>query len=396
MRPSLFVPISLVLAALSGAHAEAATPKIEKEWTFLTYLNGFNSLDEFGYLDMNEMEKVGTTDQVNVVVQWASLKKKEVKRILVLKDTDGTNVTSPVLENLGQVDMGDYRTLEDAIRWAAKNYPAKHYFVNIWNHGNGWHFTSGGLSTRDVSYDDLSGHKITTEQLGLAAAEVSKELGQKIDIVGSDSCLMAMAEVVGQMEGSISTFVGSEEVEPADGWPYDQLLAKWNEGGSKSPTEVTSILTKVYVDSYGGHSATLSGVDMAKYPPLVTALRDLAAEIKAQPASVRSKIAMAVRRTQSYTNDDYKDLGDLVDQIGTDTSIRLRVETLSAVKAALKDFVTSNQVSKDYSHSQGVAIWFPDLSWQFGTYKDRYRELTFNKETNWIDAIQSVLSSSLL
>jgi hypothetical protein len=29
-------------------------------------------------------------------------------------------------------------------------------------------------------------------------------------------------------------------------------------------------------------------------------------------------------------------------------------------------------------------------------YKNRYRELTFNKDTDWIDAIQAVLSSRLL
>src|SRR5690606_22496838 len=138
---------------------------------------------------------------------------------------------------------------------------------------------------------------------------------------------------------SIGAFVGSEEVEPADGWPYDTFLQAWNEGGTKSANDVADILTRVYLESYTGRSATLSGMDMSKYGPLVTALRELASEIKSQPASVRRLIASAVARTQSYLNDDYKDIGDLVDQMAKDPAIRLRVETLSNVKAALNEFV---------------------------------------------------------
>lgn len=371
---------------------------VKKEWALLTYLNGFNSLDSFGYVDMNEMEKVGSSARVHVVSQWASLKTKEVHRVYVNKDSDPANVTSPVVENLGKIDMGDYRSLIDFVRWAAKNYPADHYFVNVWNHGNGWHFTKGvPPSTRDLSYDDLSGNKITTEQLGQALAELSAELGKKIDIFGSDSCLMAMAEVVGQMKGSVDQFVGSEEVEPADGWPYDALLTQWNTGGAKSAADVAKILTQVYVDSYrAGQDTTLSGMDVAKYAPLASAVRDLADAIKSEPASIRQKILQAVARTQSYTSDDYKDLGDFVDVLAKDATINLRPDVLAGVKTALKAFVNVNRTSPGMSRSQGVSIWFPDTAWEFGAYKDRYRAMAFNQDTGWLDAISATLGGANL
>lgn len=372
-----------------------AAPPVEKEWALLTFLNGFNSLDSFGYKDINEMEKVGSTDRVHVVTQWASLKTKQVQRIYVNKDSDPNTVTSPVIENLGRIDMGDYRNLIDFVKWATKNYPAKHYFLNIWNHGNGWHRFAGGLSTRDISYDDLSGNKITTEQLGIAATEISREIGRKIDLVGADACLMAMGEVVGEMKDGVSNFVGSEEVEPADGWPYDRLLTAWNSGGAKTAADLSKILTKAYYDSYNGAGQlTLSGLDMTKYDGLASAVRELGSAIKAQPASARKKILQAVGRTQSYSNDDYKDLGDLIDQIGVDTSILLPPATTLGVKEAIKKFVISNSTSASYSRSHGVAIWFPDSAWQFGSYKARYKNLVFNRDTDWVDAIQMTVSSS--
>ena len=392
MRFPLTVVLGLALA-LVGVSSSAHSA--EKEWTFLTFLNGFNSLDDFGYLDLNEMEKVGSTDQVNVVVQWASLKTKQVKRLSIKKDADTNEVTSPILENLGRVDMGDYRTLVDSMRWAVKNYPAKHYFINIWNHGNGWHLAGKPL-TRDISYDDLSGNRITTEQLGEAVAQVSREIGRKIDIVGSDSCLMAMAEVVAQAKDSIGTFIGSQEVEPAEGWPYDELLTRWNAGGPKTAKNIASILTRSYLDSLPGASATLSGVDLGGYPALASAMRDLAAEIVAQPALVREEIFNVSLTAQSYTLDDYIDLGDLLDLIAANAKIRLRPEILSHAKSALDRYVIANEVSSDYQRSHGVSIWMPHSSTQYKMYQARYSGLVFNRDTNWLDAIRAILPLSML
>lgn len=378
---------------------EAAEKIEKKEWALLTFLNGFNNLDSFGHADMNEMEKIGSSARVHVVSQWASLKTKDVRRVYLGKDADPVNVTSPVVENLGQADMGDYRTLVDFVKWAVLRYPAKRYFVNVWNHGTGWHFQggdgSGGVGTRDVSYDDLSGNKITTEQLGVALEEIARETGQKIDIFGSDSCLMAMAEVVGQMKGSVDHFIGSEEVEPAAGWPYDKLLEKWNEGASKSASDVSKILTKVYVESYtNGRATTLSGIDLGKYSELAQSVRDLGEAIKSEPRTSRQKILQAVTHSQSYTNDDYKDLGDFVDQLAKDSTITIRPEVLVGVKTALKEFVVANRTSASMARSQGISIWFPDATWQYDSFKARYRALTFNQDTDWIDAIAATLSSA--
>jgi hypothetical protein len=363
------------------------------DWTFLTYLNGFNNLDSFGYKDMNEMEKVGSTKRVNVVVQWASLRTKQVKRVRVVKDADPQNVTSPVLENLGQSDMGDYRTLLESIRWAVKHYPAKRYFVNVWNHGNGWHL-SGEPPTRDLSYDDLSGNKITTEQLGQVAAEISKELGTPIDIVGSDSCLMAMAEVVAEMKSSVDVFVGSEEVEPADGWPYDRLLTEWNAGGTKDAKEVAEILTRVYRESYPGRNGiTLSGMNLDRYQRIARVLRDFAEEIASLPAANRKKILEVAAATESYTHDDYKDLGDFVGRLAVTPGTGLRLKTLVRVNRAIGRIILSNETSTDMNRSRGIAIWLPDSLWDFDRYRDRYRNLVFNRDTQWLDAITAILAA---
>src|SRR6185295_12580297 len=45
---------------------------------------------------------------------------------------------SAALVKLGEVNMGDPAVLKDFIAWSKKNYPAKHYMLEFWSHGQGW------------------------------------------------------------------------------------------------------------------------------------------------------------------------------------------------------------------------------------------------------------------
>jgi hypothetical protein len=93
------------LAALL-AFAAKAQPMAEKDWTVLVFLNGINSLDSFGPEDINEMEKVGSTDKVDVVVEWGSYSARKVQRLLVTKDDDANVIGSPIIQDLGLKGYG--------------------------------------------------------------------------------------------------------------------------------------------------------------------------------------------------------------------------------------------------------------------------------------------------
>ncbi|MEK6577865.1 MAG: hypothetical protein AABZ55_01445, partial [Bdellovibrionota bacterium] len=97
---------SVVFLPTNGSAAPA-----EKEWTLLVYLNGNNNLDSYGDLNINQMENVGSTDKINIVVQWASLSAGKTKRLLVTKDNDFNKVTSKIVQDAGNVDMGDWRSI---------------------------------------------------------------------------------------------------------------------------------------------------------------------------------------------------------------------------------------------------------------------------------------------
>ncbi|OLE52719.1 MAG: hypothetical protein AUG51_16765 [Acidobacteria bacterium 13_1_20CM_3_53_8] len=102
----------------------------------MVYMCGDNNLDSAGIADLREMKKVGSTNQVNVVVQYdRSGNDHRTKRYFVRK---GGAPSSDVVQTLGETNMGDPKVLEDFINWGIKNYPAKRYIVVLWNHGEGW------------------------------------------------------------------------------------------------------------------------------------------------------------------------------------------------------------------------------------------------------------------
>ena len=387
---SRLLALFLGVLSLTAVNAQA----VEKDWTILVFLNGNNNLDSFGALNINEMEKVGSTDKVNVVVQWASMAAPSVKRLYIQKDNDTNTVTSPVIEDIGVADMGDWNSLVAFVQWAKAKYPAKHYMLDIWNHGGGWHFRNniaGGLHPTDISWDDKSGHVITTEQLGQAMTKISEVLGQKLDILGADACLMAMAEVTGEFSGTVDKFVGSQETEPGAGWPYDTWLARVVAKDSASSADVGQFLAEEYRKSYQGGShgtseVTFSVLNMDKTAALESAMQGLAKKIAGMTDADVAKIRQFASQAQSFYSSDYVDLIDFLDLAQVNL---LDKESVSAVRDAVRDFVATSQNTSNYAKAHGVSVWMPTAKYSYDSYSTRYHGLQFAAHTGWASVLEA-------
>ena len=86
---------------------------------------------------------------------------------------------------------------------------------------------------RGISFDDVTGNNIAPYQLGLAFNQMGK-----IDVYGSDACLMQMAEIGYELKDKVPVIVGSEESEPGDGYNYTYLLDGLNRNPDASNEDV--------------------------------------------------------------------------------------------------------------------------------------------------------------
>jgi len=65
----LSMPVPVRAAADKGLISRLFGHSGRKEWTIMVYVDGKNDLEKFALKDMNEMEMIGSSYEVNVVVE---------------------------------------------------------------------------------------------------------------------------------------------------------------------------------------------------------------------------------------------------------------------------------------------------------------------------------------
>ncbi len=364
------------------------------EWTIMIFVNSKNNLERYGLKDVNEMEMIGSSDKVNVVVQMGRMSGFDssegnwvgTRRYLIQKDNDPNNVTSPIVQDLGKVDMGDWKELVKFGKWAKEKYPAKKYMLTVWNHGSGWEKSI--MVNKGISYDDETGNHINTPQLGKAINEIGR-----LDIYSSDACLMQMASVDYEIKDNVTYIVGSEETEPGDGYTYNTML----EPIVSNPTITPYQAAKVVVDAYSNHyfdqgsAFTQSMVRTASLPKFLNLVNEWAYAVT--KAGDKAIVKTAVSKTQKYAMSDNKDLYHFVSLVEEATKSSEVKEKGEALKSYIKKSVVGhnrwNSSSggwwgpEDNSNSNGIAIYLPNYS-----YDKNYNELKWAKYSNWDEFIQ--------
>lgn len=400
----------------------------KKFWTVMVYMAGDNSLDPEGSLDLLEMKKVGSTDNLNIVAQFDRAAGHVARRYYLRK---GGLVTGDAVDSLGAVNTGDPKCLGDFIQWGFKNYPADHYLLVLWNHGQGWDDTDiyaderyrnlrrlasgpsrhsffhtskrsmlkkaiGNQECRAILLDDNAKDFLDNQEMKKVLSDASKSLGRKLDILGMDACLMSMAEVGYQISDSTDYSVGSEQTEPGNGWPYNTILAVLAKKPGMSPKDLSTLIVDKYLASYPEKEAvTQSACDLSRSDSLAAVVAGLAAILKAGIAdtALQQSIQSVRNKVQSY---DVKDNIDLVDFC----SLLSKTAVNDAVKTACTNVIKEVQTgyvlkqgykNKSMKNSNGVAIYFPLI-----TVSPLYPKLEFSKKTGWdgfleayLDAIQS-------
>ncbi len=393
---------------------QALLNKNAKEWTIMVFINGKNDLEPYASLDMNEMERVGSTDTINIVVEAGRIDGyddsngdwKGTRRYLIEKDTDTETVGSKMLEDMGKVDMGDYKSLAAFGKWAKAAYPAKKYMLIVWNHGSGWEKGAKARLNKGISYDEETDNHINTPQLGLALKEIGK-----VDVYGSDACLMQMPEVDYEIKNNVDYIVGSEETEPGDGYTYNDFLAPVAAKPQMSPAELARTAVDAYSDHYQkqGTGSTQSFVRSSALPELVEKVNAWVDAVMA--AGLKTEVEAARSSAMSYAIPDNKDLYNFVSLVsGKTQDAAVKEKSAALTDFIAKDLVMHNRFNskaaspddggdyspddymprgraqrrgeKDYSESHGIAVYLPGYEVGAG-----YNELAWASASKWDEFI---------
>jgi hypothetical protein len=383
----IFVLIILSIG-LTGCFINPPVPNIP-EWTVMIYLDADNDLESAGINDINEMEMVGSSSKVNIIVQADRIPGYDIsnsdwtntRRYYITQDFDPIQINSLLKGDLGELNMGDSQTLIDFASWAVIEYPAEKYLLVIWNHGGG--FRSPAYTTRDIAWDDTSGgDKITMPELEYALSAISAQIGKKIDIVGMDACLMAMTEVAYQIKDHADILVASEENEPGDGWPYDTILAQLVASPTMSSMQLAADIVDKYIYSYPSYNVTQSAIDLSYMDTLANQLSELAQYIKNDSLTPKANYIFAAYYSQHYSDPDFIDLYDFCSKV---LIYSYNVQVKSIALNIQQTLVSSVVINSNYngwsvSGSKGLSIYFP---WYYAYNSNKYSSTNFAQDTFW-------------
>jgi Clostripain family len=115
-----------------------------RKWTILVFMAADNDLDMAAQKDIHEMERLGSSDEVAIVVQVDRRGDGEdgaARRGLVTRNPGWQRFDFKLasdLVSIGETNTGDPSVLTDFIVWGVQTFPAERYALVIWNHGSGW------------------------------------------------------------------------------------------------------------------------------------------------------------------------------------------------------------------------------------------------------------------
>ncbi len=357
-------------------------------WTFLVYLDADNNLESAGIDDFLEMATVGSDSNIHIVVQFDRTSGYDpsygdwttTKRYYITYDMDPTSANA--LFDLGERNMGSSATLSDFIIWGTTTYPADNYALVLWDHGAGWKNSNDENKdvTKAVCYDDTSfGDSITLVELEAALSNA----GVNIELLGFDACLMAMAEVDYQIKDWVDVRVGSEEVEPGDGWPYDTILTDLKNTPSMSPTTLGQTIVTRYIQSYPGATIeTQSSVDLTQESSLSSAIDVFGQALKNGIILYRTEISGARGASEeAFYASEFIDLYDFAYEINNRISNITIQNAAQDVMSAISSMLIAEEHGSSHPDFHGITIYYPQSS---GSYDNDYETmLDFTADLSW-------------
>ncbi len=400
------------------------------KWTFMVYLAGDNNLASAGDADLAEMRAVGSTADVNVVAQFDSANAGGASRFLLKQAGVGEQV-----EKLGEIDSGDPKTLTEFIDWAAKNYPAEHNALVLWNHGSGWEpsemdqiarsmgtpdynpregiersasrlrrvmfrstlekiFALPTASERAICSDDTSGHSLDTIELGRVLAGAVKRIGRPLDLLGMDACLMSSLEVAYQIKPFVRYMVASEEIEPNNGWPYDLVLREFVDHAdlpiADLATHIVNVYVKSYVDRRYPRPVTQAALNLGKVDTISGPLDELAKTLIAEMPQAATEIWNAQRKAAQFYDYTLWDIAHFCELLEESNGGAQLVEAAKAVREATEEgpdrcIIHEEHHGATVSRCGGLSIYLPLRK----PPSPFYGELDHSKRYEWPSLLQA-------
>jgi len=418
----------------------------KKPWTVMLYMAA--SLDEqteaAAIRDLEELEKIGTTDRLNVVVQIDRKWPGYSERYCLRKSGSEPHGSFPVAENLkkflhegnpaelgamfteyGDVllrvlgarnadelsswlrqrnpdilrkafSTGNPIVLREFVRWARTTFSADHYLLVLWGHAYGLGFGrdhGDALSMPELEW--------ALDRRGLNIADGRKA----VDVLGANACAMSYAEAAYQLKDSADFMVAPEIAMPFAGWPYEAILNEIDHNPGITPPQLGKKIVELFRASFNNafvpRSTALTVLNLDKADELQAGLQPLVAALKPliRRNGVRDEIANAFLDTAYGDVRPLIDLVDLCRRLKGISEVASHAEKLDKLLSSKNGLIVKHDAS-DLEGLQGLGIFAPSVTGaadltRLELSKKKYEELRLARDTGWADLVYDDLEDAL-
>lgn len=447
-------PFRVILLGLFLAHATMAcatledntppqptyiaetTPTPTTSWLVMVYSDADDEvLENDMFIDINEMELIGSTDQVTMVAQidrhedWLDDDWHNTRRYRITQDDDLDTINSELVADLGEQNMADPQTLIDFVTWSIQTYPAQRYALILSDHGMGW---IGGWSDPNPGLPGPDGLELTSGGDLLLLNEIDDALGtirqqtgiDRFDLVGFDACLMGHLEVAVAVAPHADIMVASQELEPAMGWAYAAFIDELANNPAMDGTQLARQIVDSYIDediritddnarnrlieenwkSPNGvtkddvitafsDDVTLSAYDLTTLPAFMQTFDTFIVALTETPQRAVVQAASNAQHFENIFDDNnspYIDLHNfasiLVDANPNETNL---ADASTNLQSAINELVITNKYGPSRPGANGISIHFPNSSIYESTIAGAtvYNQISarFTNEHRWDD-----------
>jgi hypothetical protein len=387
---------------------------------------GDNNLSRYVLEDLQEMA-AGNRGRFAVVAlaDFAN----EGGQIVELSPSKGLQI----VEKVGEIDTGDPETLATFIARALVTYPkAAHRALGFWDHGSGVFdetdvnelildrairavaprsksrsyparrlfipkaTIASNARVRAMLHDDTSGGVLTNvEAAGVLRAAFDRAgFKGKLDLIFSDTCLNGMIEVADELGPFANVVVGSEDLEPGDGWDYERLFRAMSDRPPATAAAWGSMAVEAFEAGYrdrpNQHPCTLAAFRTRntiteRFANLVKATRPLGRDGYRMLNDVRGQ-------SQGFARRDTYDIRDFATRVASEATDDIKSAANGIVAAVDRGCIASAALGDEVRDARGLAFWFPSDKRAFGDTAGTYRKLAFDRASKWTDYLATFLA----
>ncbi len=422
------------------------------EFSLGTYMQADNDLEPFAAYNVKDMMKAPSNANINMIVQWDQPNNNKTWRYSI-----GHNSLNDIGSLDQEMGINPANELVNFMTILKTAYPAKKYGCILWNHGNGALDRSGKIAyerawlslpsgnsfdkkMRGILYDYSQKTYLATHQFDSVFSNIKSTLGQNLDFLGMDACLMAMVEFVYPIMNSVNFLVASQQTEDGLGWPYAPILTALAKNSTMDiPTFAQTVVHKYDAlyskndDNYDS-GRTQSAINVSLVPAAVRALDNLCQKFLALQSNNRIAFKSALKNARAAATEfyitDYIDLYSLYlglekeiskllgtrkasvpigkkkqkttpkiipptkediqkanDQQRMAIAAQDIIDGITIAKRTLLATVIANKAGEDYQGgAYGLSIYFPSD----GNIDSTYAKTSFAMQTSWTKLISSV------